>query len=80
MPRALQVSVIQRNILDQLQAAREVFEQMRALGDIAEKLKDNQQLTKEIAEVMQKLLEIGERLSKNARDTSDKVLDFVGVE
>lgn len=77
MPKTLPVSVIQQNILYELQASERILELIPKLADIA----SSQQGTalKNLEEVMQKLLEIGDGLSDKANATGEKVVDFVGV-
>lgn len=76
MARTIPVSVIQRNIYDQLQASREIFEIIPELASVAEKEQD-EDLKLSLENVMQKLMDIGEGLSDEASSAGEKVLDIV---
>ena len=90
MPRALPVSVIHQNIYDQLQSSRDLFAQIRRLGEIVKELQQQKgdasladKTTKaadDITKIMQDLLVIGQNLADRAKATSDKVLDFAGAD
>jgi hypothetical protein len=83
-------SALYTKIYDQLQTSRDIFAQIRLLGEIVKKLQQQKNdalladnITKvadDITNVMQELLVIGQKLSERAKATSDKVLDFVGAE
>ncbi len=77
MPKTLPFSVIQKNIVDQLQASQEIFALVSDLADVAENAEKEQQ-KQALETAMQKLLNIGENLSNAATRTGDKVLQLAG--
>ncbi len=67
--QTVQASVIQRNIYDQLQASRDIFEIIPTLAELARKHPEDKELEKALEGIMKKLLYVGECLAESASDT-----------
>lgn len=70
------LTLLERNVTDQLTASKEIFSIVLELADLVEKIPDDGQKP-QLAQIMRRLLDIGEKLSQQADATGKTMLNLV---
>jgi hypothetical protein len=71
------VAQLKRNIDDQLDVSKEIFQLVPKLAKIVNERQQDPELKKGLEEIMEELLSMGEKLTRATRDTGDKLLELL---
>lgn len=74
--KTIEASIIQKNIYNQLQASRDIFEIIPMLAKLARDREEDKDLRETLQDVMERLLDVGEDLSDSASNTGGEVFNL----